>query len=755
MLKKLLYLLLMIASAAAGFFLNKAGFDRIEALRKIERIPRCTVAALIPGEANISGTAMVKDGQILKGPDSGSPCLYYKYTIEKETKDSEGKTRWETTHSETRFVPFTLTDKTGTITIYPVAAGTVSLAEKHRRTSGDMRYTEYRLDPGMTVFAMGMAQWGKSGISLVFDAPGTYIPILSVRTEEQERGTVGLVSLLCTVGGLVLISLAVYFLTRMIALHQTLAYLSIVAAAIAASLMFQSHKMIQNDLRSAFLRLEHERTVRQNEAAALLRSSGISWDGDWMKLDTLLKQTQSKLTAVQKEKLQAHRINLARSILRTERIRQGFPENLIAASMGLTEPMMFTLSTEEENILKELESTFIPSRISWIAASIMGGIGLLGAALLGVAGIRRIKTKRWIENIPTVKVKGAVYGINEITGKATMPQDSSPLLGPLSGQPCVAYRYLVKEKRHSGKKTEWVVITDERRQTPFICKDNEGAVAVIPDNSELIFKTSSRKRQGNREYSEKRIPLGSDIYLLGSAVINPETHDSLIIAKGDDPKMPFIISDYSEDVIIASKAAAGFLMVNLGFNFFMLAGFSLAGFKGGFGATSYMTAALTPVIYLLLFMIAVMYNDMIFLRRRCDSMWANIDVALKKRFDLLPQLVNAAKGYLSHESSLNENIAAIRSSAAALTPGQAADRTTAENQTFNQIAGLVEKYPDLKANGLMISLMKRTRDLEDEVALMREGYNHAVEIYNTRIAKIPEIILAKFFKLQPRTFFQA
>lgn len=754
MMKRVAFLPLLLICFALGILLNRQGFNRIEDLRKIERIPRSTIAALIPGEANVSGKVEILDGQSLRGPDSGEVCVYFNYTIEERRRDSDGETKWETVHRETRHVPFTLRDETGALRILPSDRGTTSLARQHQRQEGDRRYTERRIDPGMTVFAMGLAQKDATGVSIVFEGPGAYVPILSVRSEEQERGAVGLSSLLLTVGGLVFISLAIYCLTRLAGIHQTLTYLLLVALAIMLTMLHQSKEMVQNDLRAAFDRLAHEREMRTGEISAILSKSGITWDGNWQTLADVMDQSGRLLPSDIRQLVSEHRINLMRSIQRAEHIRSGFPERLVAASMGLDRPEKFALTPEEEEQLHSLESAFVPSRISSTSAAILIAIGLAGSLLLGGLGMRKIKTKRWIENIPTVKVRGVVYGVNEIVGEAILPDDATPLTGPLSNEPCIAYHYIVKERRQSGKKTEWVTITNEKQQMPFLCKDSEGAIAVIPDDAEIILRKCTRRRKGKLQYTEYCLPVGTQTYVLGSATVNQETHDSLIIAKGEDRKLPFIISDYSAGELVAKKAATGFLLLNFGFNFFMLGGFSLAGFKGGFGAAAYMTAALTPLVYLLLFMIAVLYNDLVFLLRRCDSMWANIDVALKKRFDLLPQLANVAKAYLEHEKGLQEQLAMLRAGGTAATPEQAGEMVAAEHAALNKVIGIVEEYPELKGNDVMSDLMLRIRNLEDDVALMREGYNHAVETYNSRIAGIPEVLLAKIFKFGPRDFFK-
>ncbi len=742
------------AFLAIGILITQQGFQRVETLRRIERIPRTSIRGLIPGEANLSGRAQPLDGQVLQAPDSGQACLYYHYTIERKTTDSDGKTQWRTEHRETRFVPFRLVDDAGAIRVQPHANARITPKTMHTRTVGDRRYTERRIDPGMPVFAMGVAVAHAGELTLHFDAPGIYVPILSTAGEERERGSVGLGSLLLTVAGLMFLSLAMYALTRVVGIHQTLAYLILVALTIMLTMMIQSHRMIQNDLRAAFERVDRERTIRGDLVQRRLQAAGVAWDGDWQTLTDTLAASTKVIPAPVREQVSIQRINLARSVQRAETTRRGFPERLIAIGMGVGRPATIPLTDDETQRMQALESEFVASRIATPIGGGLVGLGLLGAVLLGGLGMRRIKTKRWIENIPTVKTTGVVYGMNEIKGVVALPETSEALQGPLSNQPCVAYHYTVRERRRSGKKTTWVTITDDRQRQPFVCRDEHGAILVDPEGADVIMATRSRKRRGNRIHTEFRLPLESRVYVLGSAVIDEQTHDHLFIARGDDNRLPFIVSDYRDSELIARKAARGFLALTFGFNAFMLAGFSLSGLSGGFGALAYLAAALTPIVYLLLFMSCVLYNDLIYLRRRCDAMWANIDVALKKRFDLLPQLVAIAKRYIEHERELQQHVATLRSAGPPLAPAEAGRMVSAEHAAGRALGVLVENHPDLKGNQTVADLMRRTRDLEDDVALMREGYNHAVEIYNARIEKLPEVLLAAAFHFKPRAFFQ-
>ena len=756
MLRRLLALLLLPVFAAGGVLFLYSGFEKVQTMRRIERIPRVSVDALIPGEANVSGLAEIYQGQVLHAPDTGATCLYYRYTVERKTKDSDGHTSWETVTDDSRFVPFLLTDGSGSLVVYPGTGGTISLQSKHSRTAGDLRYNESRIDPGMSVFAMGLASREDGGMALRFEGPGVYVPILSVRSEEAERGSVGLGSLILTAIGLLLATLAMYALTRVLGIHMILAYLLLAGLTSSVLLTVQANRMLREDLRSAFWRLDKEQEVRTDEVRSRLEAHGLRWDGDWQALPTLLdREPRLRRETGTTAYITRQRVNLMRAIRRAEHCRQGFPERLIAAAEGLPHPIAFDLLPAEEEMLGKLEAAFLPSRISGLAAGILAGIGLAAALLLGVLGVRQIRVKRWIENIPTVKTKGVVYGLNEVNGTVAMPEGGATLNGPLSGLPCSCYHYTVKEKRRSGKKTEWVTITDEKRRVPFLCRDDAGDLPIHPDKAELIMKARTRKREGRLHYEEHRLPVGGPVYALGCAVIDPEKSDRLRMARGEDETLPFLLSDYRESDLVARKASAGLLLLTFGINAFSLAGLSLAGWSGGFGVMQYQAAALAPLVYMILFFLGVLYNDMVFLRRRCDAMWANIDVALKKRFDLLPSLVAAAKAYLEHEQSLQQALAQCRADGGRmLKPGEASGMAAAATAAVRQLAATVENYPDLKADQAMRDLMRRTRDLEDEVALMREGYNHAVELYNTRIGKIPDVLMAKLFRFNERAFFQ-
>jgi LemA protein len=155
------------------------------------------------------------------------------------------------------------------------------------------------------------------------------------------------------------------------------------------------------------------------------------------------------------------------------------------------------------------------------------------------------------------------------------------------------------------------------------------------------------------------------------------------------------------------------------------------------------------------FLLVAMYNQLVQLRVRTDSAWSDIDVQLKRRHDLIPNLVETVKGYAAHEKGTFENIAKYRSMAMqATTP---ADKAQAENQLTGALKSLfavAENYPELKANDEFMQLQASLSQTEDSIQNSRRYYNAVVRDLNTRIQSFPTNILAGMFGFQQRQFFE-
>ncbi len=161
------------------------------------------------------------------------------------------------------------------------------------------------------------------------------------------------------------------------------------------------------------------------------------------------------------------------------------------------------------------------------------------------------------------------------------------------------------------------------------------------------------------------------------------------------------------------------------------------------------------VLVLVLVFVIGMYNSLVQLRVRADSAWSDIDVQLKRRHDLIPNLVETVKGYAAHEKGTFENIAKFRSQAMqATTP---ADKAVAENQLTGALKSLfavAENYPELKASEEFTQLQNSLSQTEDAIQNSRRYYNAVVRDLNTKIQSFPTNILAGMFGFQLRQFFE-
>src|SRR5579862_9585027 len=165
------------------------------------------------------------------------------------------------------------------------------------------------------------------------------------------------------------------------------------------------------------------------------------------------------------------------------------------------------------------------------------------------------------------------------------------------------------------------------------------------------------------------------------------------------------------------------------------------------------------IILAILVVIAVvlvgMYNGLVQLRVRCDSAWSDIDVQLKRRHDLIPNLVETVKGYAAHEKGTFENIAKFRSQAMQATTPE--DKAVAENQLTGALKSLfavAENYPELKASEEFTQLQGSLSQSEDSIQNSRRYYNAVVRDLNTRIQSFPTNILANMFGFTQRQFFE-
>ena len=167
--------------------------------------------------------------------------------------------------------------------------------------------------------------------------------------------------------------------------------------------------------------------------------------------------------------------------------------------------------------------------------------------------------------------------------------------------------------------------------------------------------------------------------------------------------------------------------------------------------------ALIVIVLIVLWGVSA-YNGLVTLRNRVKNGWAQIDVQLKQRADLIPNLVETVKGYAAHESQVFTQVTQARASALqAAQSGDVAQRIQAENQLSRAIMNLqavAEAYPQLQANQNFLDLQAQLKALEEKIAYARQFYNDVVQKYNTKIEVVPTNIIAGLFHFEQAAYFQ-
>ncbi len=167
--------------------------------------------------------------------------------------------------------------------------------------------------------------------------------------------------------------------------------------------------------------------------------------------------------------------------------------------------------------------------------------------------------------------------------------------------------------------------------------------------------------------------------------------------------------------------------------------------------------ALIVIVLIVLWGVSA-YNGLVTLRNRVKNGWAQIDVQLKQRADLIPNLVETVKGYAAHESQVFTQVTQARASALqAAQSGDVAQRIQAENELSRAIMNLqavAEAYPQLQANQNFLDLQAQLKALEEKIAYARQFYNDVVQKYNTKIEVVPTNIIAGLFHFEQAAYFQ-
>jgi LemA protein len=165
---------------------------------------------------------------------------------------------------------------------------------------------------------------------------------------------------------------------------------------------------------------------------------------------------------------------------------------------------------------------------------------------------------------------------------------------------------------------------------------------------------------------------------------------------------------------------------------------------------------IVAIVVLLLVVAALMYNGLVRRRNQVDNAWSQIDVQLKRRYDLIPNLVETVKGYATHERGTLEAVTSARANAInAQGPAQQAGAENMLSGALKSLFAVAESYPDLKASQTFLQLQQELSETEDRAAYARQYYNDSVLSYNNAVTTLPQNIFAALFGFRTREYFQA
>ncbi len=180
------------------------------------------------------------------------------------------------------------------------------------------------------------------------------------------------------------------------------------------------------------------------------------------------------------------------------------------------------------------------------------------------------------------------------------------------------------------------------------------------------------------------------------------------------------------------------------------------GVEMGIAAIVICLGIVAVAVVILLIVGVGLYNKLVEMKNRADNGWADIDVQLKRRYDLIPNLVETVKGYAGHESETLENVIKARKQAVEIT-GDVAKQAMAENmltQTLRQLFAVAEQYPNLKANENFMHLQAELTNIEEVLSQARRYYNAVVRDLNTMIERVPSNFVAMIFGFKKRDYFE-
>ncbi|MCX5651153.1 MAG: LemA family protein [Planctomycetota bacterium] len=411
------------------------------------------------------------------------------------------------------------------------------------------------------------------------------------------------------------------------------------------------------------------------------------------------------------------------------------------------------------------------------------------AFLLGYLSMRMARKRRHILETPTSKAAGVFIGDVELKGTA---ESAGPLVSYLAESRCVQYSWSVAEhwrrtrvesytdskgnrRTRTVVETGWDTVASGGERIPFYLLDDSGYILIRPEGMQVegieVFGSECSRGHplyygkgpggsvsgstGRRRFTENAVPVRASIFVMGAArersdivaaeiAHSPQARFSMVTMETEESVAGgYTAKAWVAGVFGAVFAIAGLLIYSatLGMRDMQLVLWGVVAFAGYLALLSFLWSVMT-------------YNALRTLRERVRRGWSNIDVELKRRADLIPNLAETVKGVRGHEAETQRVLALMRAQIV-IPPSAARDGVATIQGIAPAVVALAESYPQLKASENFLALQRELSRTESRIALARTYYNGMVTSFNGRIAVVPNSLLAAVGGLRPFAFFEA
>ncbi len=388
------------------------------------------------------------------------------------------------------------------------------------------------------------------------------------------------------------------------------------------------------------------------------------------------------------------------------------------------------------------------------------------------AGFRADRRRRILEDTPTIPIRGAYIGFVELEGRA---QCAAPLPCYLVEKRCVYHRWSVNEhwsrtetesytdskghrRTRTVHKSGWTTMAQGGDDRNFTLRDTSGQIPVLTQGATIeaakVFDQTvgrndplyydkgpaeaARNSDHRRHFTEEAILVDDHLFICGQVQVTGD-QDAIAVAQDEHAPM-YLISVRDERAVRRSHRWHAVLLHLLGLGLTLGASYivavQLAKLSDSLVPLTFPVGA--GLIYLGVWLLGawlLVFNSLVNLRRRVDQAWANVDVQLRRRHDLIGQLLPVVIGWREHEAATQAVVATLRSQLSATPPGQPGPDPT---RTGQELRALAEAYPTLRADEAFARLSTALTDCEDRIAMARGFFNEMATFFNTRLQQVPE-----------------